>query len=162
MSKTVSKAVAVTSSVLLLGAGSLAAAPILANAAPDMAAASSNISTDSPNSKDQTRGINGSFSYSQAVVSSNESIANVFSKAAASLCISLPAYAASMTPGVSVNFGPAGEHFSASIGEMADESDADTMLMGCACVGNTAGGGAIMNANVSGVSVASLIAMMGA
>ena len=50
----------------------------------------------------------------------------------------------------------------ATVAEMAEEEGADSYVLGCSCASNAPGGGAIANAEVSGVSLASLMAMAAA
>ena len=50
--------------------------------------------------------------------------------------------------------------FTAAIGEMTEEG-AVSSIIGCACSSNQPGGGAIANAEVSGVPLASIAAKVG-
>ena len=50
----------------------------------------------------------------------------------------------------------------ATVAEMAEAEGADSYVLGCSCASNAPGGGAIANAEVSGVSLASLMAMAAA
>lgn len=95
--------------------------------------------------------VEGQFSFDQAVVSDNGSIAGMFSKAAAVLCEGLPVYEAASAGPIAVTAGDAA--FDATVDEMAAEDEAASYLMGCACSTNGPGGGAIMNAEVQGVAL---------
>lgn len=100
--------------------------------------------------------VDGAFSYSQDELSSNETIAGVFCKAAATLCTSLPDYGmACVQASISVS-GNVDNAFSATVDEMADQEGAATYTMACACASNLPGGGAIANAEVEGVSLESV------
>ena len=46
--------------------------------------------------------------------------------------------------------------YTATLGQLAAE-DEQTTIMGCACAGNTAGGAAVINAEVTGVPMATII-----
>lgn len=106
--------------------------------------------------------VQGQFSYDQAVVSPTHDISSVFVKAAASLCASLPNYelpAIEQAIRVSAARGPVLE---ATVSDMKDADGAQSYTMACACASNLPGGGAIGNADVEGVSLESIAAMMGA
>ena len=97
----------------------------------------------------------GQFAFDQDAVSTTGSISSVFCKAAASLCASLPQYGtqhASQLIAISGN----GTTFTATVNDLAAEGDAQAYTLACACATNVAGGGAVANANVSGVSLATI------
>ena len=52
--------------------------------------------------------------------------------------------------------------FEATVDEMAEGKGAKTLVMACACASNVPGGGAIANAEVSGVSLEAIAQMAGA
>ena len=147
---------AAASSLILLGSAALAAAPavmdITADASP---AAATQQATEASAAAEATgvQRVEGQFSYDQGVVTSNETIASVFAKAAATLCQTTAAIK------VSVAGLPTME---ATVAEMAEEEGADSYVLGCSCASNAPGGGAIANAEVSGVSLASLMTMAAA
>lgn len=107
-------------------------------------------------------GVQGSFSFDQNTVTSSADIANVFNKAAATLCASLPKYGvAQAAQTIAVSTG--GEYgFTAQMGELSGSKGAESSIIGCSCASNVPGGGAIANAEVEGVTLASLAAMAGA
>lgn len=102
---------------------------------------------------------NGVFAYSQTALSSNKTIAEVFCKAAATLCASLPDYGGSYVQSAITVSGNADNAFSATVDEMADREGAAKHVMACSCASNVPGGGAIANAEVEGVSLESVATM---
>ncbi len=105
----------------------------------------------------EERAVEGTFGYSQDVVSSTEQISCIFCKAAATLCAGLPQYSAQLVGSHVVVSGDNGVSFEASVADMAADEDATSYVMACACATNAAGGGAVANADVSGVSLASIL-----
>ncbi len=98
-----------------------AASPLLAR----QAAASAGVQSVS--------NVEGSFSYDQGSLSSTSYIAEVFNKAAASLCASLPDYGIVQgSPRVTVD-GDVDNAFEATVDEMAEGKGAKTLVMACAC-----------------------------
>lgn len=93
--------------------------------------------------------VEGSFSYNQnAMIPSS-----VFNKAASAVCASLPEYGIEAARhAIQVNCQESGTSFEATVSEMSEEEGAVTLLMGCSCSSNVAGGGAIMNAEVTGIA----------
>ena len=85
----------------------------------------------------------------------------MFAKAAASLCDSMTAGTLSAVSSVSVT-APGVPKADVAVGEMAEQGEGLTYTVGCACSSNGPGGGAIANANVQGVALKTLMAMMGA
>lgn len=55
-----------------------------------------------------------------------------------------------------------GSTIEATVEDLASEDGAASYTVGCACSSNVAGGGAIVNADVSGVSLASVAQRVGA
>ena len=138
---------AAASSLILLSSAALAAAP----AVMDITAEATGVQR-----------VEGQFSYDQGVVTSNETIASVFAKAAATLCqATADGYGVYTAQAIKVSVAglPTME---ATVAEMAEEEGADSYVLGCSCASNAPGGGAIANAEVSGVSLASLMAMAAA
>ena len=81
-------------------------------------------------------------------MSSNAEISGVFCKAAATLCASLPTYGCEAVKAAA-----------ATVDELAGEEEATSYVMACSCATNVAGGGAIANAEVEGVSLETLVQM---
>lgn len=101
--------------------------------------------------------VEGAFSFSQDAVTSNGDIANIFQKAAATLCQAMPEYAAVGNTGSIEVSGPDAS-FAATVDEMAGDEDFGS-IVGCACATNGPGGGAIANAEVQGVALATIAAL---
>ena len=130
---------AAASSLILLSSAALAAAPAVMDITADASPAAA------------TR-----------QVTSNETIASVFAKAAATLCqTTADGYGVYTAQAIKVSVAglPTME---ATVAEMAEEEGADSYVLGCSCASNAPGGGAIANAEVSGVSLAPLMAMAAA
>ena len=86
----------------------------------------------------------------------------MFAKAAATLCqTTADGYGVYTAQAIKVSVAglPTME---ATVAEMAEEEGADSYVLGCSCASNAPGGGAIANAEVSGVSLASLMTMAAA
>ena len=100
--------------------------------------------------------VQGSFDFDQSVRSSTADISQTFRKAAAVLCANLPDYAQPQeAQPISVG-GDVDASFDATLSDLADEEGTDAYEMACSCASNGPGGGAIANAEVEGVSLASL------
>lgn len=161
MEKTVSMKVAGVASAAMLLAGSgaaLAVLPAEAATAPDTPAAAVAVDeTAAPSARVSINAVEGQFAFTQDALTSNSEVSNVFAKAAAVLCASLPQYA--VVPladtGIVVT-GPDGAVLG-TVEDLAADSDGNVVI-GCACASNAAGGGAIANVGVSGTTLASLVA----
>lgn len=100
--------------------------------------------------------VQGTFTFDQTVLSSTADISNVFSKAAAVLCTSMPEYGEARGEEPINVGGDVGQAYSATLSELADEEGTDAYDMACSCASNVPGGGAIANAEVEGVALASI------
>lgn len=100
--------------------------------------------------------VEGVFTFDQAVLSSTSDISNVFSKAAAVLCASMPEYGEPRGEEPINVGGDVDQAYSATLFELADEEGVDAYDMACSCASNVPGGGAIANAEVEGVALASI------
>ena len=162
MNETTTKvAGALASLTLLAGAGAAVAVPAVQGGAD--AAVRADIATGDDAAKGSllttVAQVEGAFSFDQGALSSNGSIADVFCKAAASLCASLPDYGVERAqPSIDVS-GDGGTAFSATVDEMKDRKGAASHVMACACASNGAGGGASATAEVEGVSLQSIAEM---
>lgn len=153
---------ATAGSLVLLSSGMLAAAPAIMGAMPqtEAAVAVSAQAEEAYGASESVRAVEGQFSYDQGIVTPNETIFSTFVKAAATLCQSAsPEEAAAIAQAIQVRC-PSGDRFESTVQDMAGEEDAQSYLIGCSCASNTAGGGAIVNAEVSGVSLASVVALV--
>lgn len=110
----------------------------------------------------KTRAVEGIFSFDQGAVTSTGSIAGTFAKAAAALCAAMPAYEAAAAA-QAIEVSRDGETaFEATVNDMAESEGAESYTMACACSTNAPGGGAIANAEVEGVSLATILKMAAA
>ena len=102
--------------------------------------------------------VEGTFTWDQGTITPNEVIKSVFQKASIALCdaASELTIADAEDWAISVS-GDVQQAYSATLGELADESEG-TMIKGCTCVSNGAGGPASINAQITGVPLASIIA----
>lgn len=100
--------------------------------------------------------VQGDFAFDQGVLSSNADISNTFSKASTALCANMPAYLETLEAQPINVGGDVGNGFSATLSEIADDEGTESYELACSCASNPAGGGAIVNANVEGVSLASI------
>ena len=105
--------------------------------------------------------VEGTFSFDQGSLTATESIAGVFAKAAAVLCTAMPAYETQAASAIDES-APGGASFTATVDEMASEEGAESYIMACSCASNVPGGGAIANAEVEGVSLATILKMAAA
>ena len=152
---------ALTSLTLVAGAGAVVASTATqAEAATDtQAAIAVETGSQSESNLVNVPTVSGTFSYSQTALTPNKTITEVFCKAAATLCASLPDYGCSYVQ-ASINVsGDVDNAFSATVSEMTDQEGAAKHVMACACASNVPGGGAIANAEVEGVSLESVAAM---
>lgn len=148
---------AAAGSLILLSSAALAAAPavmdITADAAPTSAVEQAD---EQAAAMTDVQRVEGQFSYDQGVTTSNEAIASVFAKAAAALCDPSGEPGGSIIARAIQVTCATGACFEATVADMADEEGADSYTIGCSCATNGPGGGAIANAEVSGVSLATL------
>lgn len=146
--------------LLLVSSAALTAAPALLDMTAEATPVAAEQATESAVAGVQeARPVEGTFSYDQGVVTSNAEISSVFARAAATLCQaveieSMVSVAGPLT--IAVNGAPVAE---ATVADLSDDEGTDSYVIGCACASNVAGGGAVANAEVSGVTLASLAAM---
>ena len=104
--------------------------------------------------------IRGAFTFNQDVITSNATIASTFKIATTAMCAAMPAYdVATAAQTIAIGGSAAGNAFAASLDEIESEEEAESYIMGCACSANMPGGSAIVNAEVEGVSISSLMRM---
>lgn len=155
---------AVMGTVALVSSGvSFASGVALAQPASDdrPAAAQEQVQNQASLAPVQMDKAEGRFSYTQDVVTPNSTIASVFMTAATSVCASMPQYVASeMGCDISVS-APSGSYVG-SVADMSAEEGAAALMMACSCASNVAGGGAIANADVSGVTLETVADLVGA
>ena len=156
MSTTAKTLGATVGSATLLGVAMMAAAPMpfVPNEAYGLEEASHEATTCAPESIKEVR---GTFVFDQTTTVATASIVEVFNKAAATLCSAMPQYAVD-AQGRPVCVKSPNTSFTATIDELSDEEGVQSYIIGCACATNAPGGGAIINADVQGVSLASIAA----
>lgn len=159
MSKNSSKAIigVLAATSLVAGAGVAVADTVEAAASNGVVATSGeHAATVTEGGLVSVANVEGRFAFSQDSITPNKDIASVFRTAAQAICASMPVYS---DGGLAISVcGDVDNAYSATVEEMAEENGVDTRIMGCACSGNQAGGGAIVNAEVSGVSIADIMA----
>lgn len=107
--------------------------------------------------------VQGEFTFDQGVVTDNERIKTVFQKAATALCQKRPLYIAEADESWDIVVGGDVRHgFEATISEMQKAQEESSMLLSCACATNGAGGSAMINAVVSGISIADVATLANA
>lgn len=159
-SQTVKTIGGVMSAVALISGGAgVAQAATIEPAAAAPAAATTLAAADAADTEAPARAVEGTFSYTQDAVSSNAEIGGVFCKAAATLCASLPTYGCEAVKAAAVTVAGPNASFTATVDELAGEEEATSYVMACSCATNVAGGGAIANAAVEGVSLETLVQM---
>lgn len=155
-----------------IAASALAASALLAASSTALAAPAASVPADSPvpaaSATQQAQAdltavahVQGSFSFSQDEATPNQTIKQVFQKTSAALC-NVTAAQRSFVDAFLISVGgdvPA--PFEATVSQLVEEQGATVQLMGCSCTSNTAGGWAIANARVSGVSIEAVAAQAG-
>lgn len=149
---------ALVGSVALATSAVAGAAPVLVGGTEQapLAADHQLIDANAPGGIVKAANVQGSFEFDQAVLSSTADISSMFSKAAAALCSNMPVYAETVSEQPINVGGDVDEGYSATLSEMAEEEGAEAYEMACSCASNVPGGGAIANAEVEGVSLASI------
>ncbi|WP_282191618.1 molybdopterin-dependent oxidoreductase [Adlercreutzia caecimuris] len=108
--------------------------------------------------------VEGDFSFTQEAVSSNEAIAKAM-RASAYLCANRAfegeAFEGDVSQWPIAVGGDVERAFVATVEELQADPDAQRAILGCSCSGNPADGGASVNAEVTGVSVAMLLEKAG-
>lgn len=145
------------SAMALVGSAVGMAAPALAQEPASCEAAIAVADTQAVTAKAAVA-VEGVFRFDQASTTPTQGIVEVFNKAATSLCAALPQYDVD-AQGRAVCVKSPNMAFVATVGEMGAEDAAESYVIGCACATNGPGGGAIMNAEVKGVSMAAVAAM---
>ena len=159
MSKTVKKATAVVGCAMLASSAIVAPAMAIESNGTCDAVAIQDVSQEAvaTESHDAVSKVVGTFVYTQDSLSSNAYISGIFSKAAATLCASLPDYA---VRSVASDLRVSGiDGLSWTVPEQMLEEGDSAKIIGCSCASNAPGGGAVAQAEVSGVSLEALVAL---
>ncbi len=153
-----SRKTAAAASCLMLAASGMAAT-VPASAQENQTPSANHESVSRPTHAESATitSVSGIFNFEQEKVSSNRTISDVFGKAASVLCASLPRYAID-GQGRAVCVKSPGASFSAALSDLA-ENGKTNITVGCSCASNAAGGGATINANVSGIPLALLASL---
>ena len=105
--------------------------------------------------------VQGEFNFSQDATTANADIANMFNKAAAAVCASMPDYdVAAIDKAIHVGGNVANEVVG-TVDDLAEAGETVTYVLACACASNMPGGGAIANAEVEGVALESVVQTAG-
>lgn len=139
--------------VVLVGGATMGAVPAMGVSA-EAYAADVELQTAEKQSVAEATAVQGEFTYTQDAVTDM----GIFAKAAAAACSSMLDYAASCAH-VQINVRNGVDQYVMQVGE---GDDMRNVIIGCACSSNIAGGGAIGNAEVSGVTLESVAAQVGA
>ena len=154
---------AVFGSVALVSSAAFAAAPLVSQeggpVADETIAATGETAVQGQAQGVRVANVQGSFSFDQTTVSENSVIANIFQKATAALCSSLPDYDVREADRTIAVGGDVSQEFEATVDDMAEAEGAESYTIGCACASNVPGGGAIVNAEVEGVALESVLAL---
>lgn len=142
----------------LLGASSVAlAAPAAAPAsAPVQDTPTVQVVAEQARQLVAVSNVQGTFRFDQARVTPNAQIRDVFVKASATLCNTLDVYQSALADFYLSVGGEVPSPYSATVDQIAEEQGSASQLMGCSCTANSAGGWAVAQARVEGVSVASI------
>lgn len=160
MSETVRKVGAAAASACLVGSAAFAAAPAVVGlvAPEDDAGIAYAAQGDQAVDADE---LDGTFAYAQDQVTPSTTIKKVFLKVS-TMCASLPDYLANeLSPKISIG-GNVDNPVVATVDELAESSDVKRMIMACACSTNVVNGDAVVNADVSGVSIEDIAKIAGA
>ncbi len=105
--------------------------------------------------------VSGSFGFGQDAETPNVDIKDVFQKSAAAACnVLVPSEEGAAEIELSVD-GDVPSPYTATLSQLAEENGPVEQIMGCACTANAAGGWAVANARVSGVSIDTLAELAG-
>lgn len=152
------RAFAVTSSIILAGGAAVAPIQMIVEQADALEAPQETLASEIQVGEQDSanRSVVGEFSYTQDATTENAALTNVFQKAVAGVCLTLPAHSAnSCATGIEISVNGAAMLDPATFEKMIEEGSVEELLA-CACSSNVAGGGAIGNAKVSGTSLAAL------
>lgn len=152
---------AVMSAVALTASGAAVMAPVLTGCdSPVSSAVAQQGDAVAANGVVKMANVEGTFSYDQSVLSSVADISGRFSKAAATLCTSVATYQKTVSAQPIDIGGDVEAGMSATLSDLAEEEGAEAFEMACSCASNIAGGGAIANAEVEGVTLESIAGMV--
>jgi DMSO/TMAO reductase YedYZ molybdopterin-dependent catalytic subunit len=105
--------------------------------------------------------VQGTFSYSQDVEMPNEAVKAVFQKTKAAVCNTITVYESAVEDFLISVGGAVPAPYTATVAQMADQTQTTAATVSCSCTSNSAGGWAIANSRVSGVSVSDVARLAG-
>jgi DMSO/TMAO reductase YedYZ molybdopterin-dependent catalytic subunit len=105
--------------------------------------------------------VQGTFSFNQDTETSNDAIKAVFQKAKSAICTAVPVYESAMEEFLISVGGAVPTPYAATVAQMAEQTETATTTVSCSCTSNSAGGWAIANSRVSGVSVSDMARLAG-
>lgn len=154
-----------TSGLMVASMGATGAAAFADTAAPEAApeAAEFSLAEAVASTARQVAEVQGTFSFTQADVSSDEEIARAVD-ASAYLCGGKGAEATDVAAEdwtIAVQ-GAVESPYAMTVAELQADPDVQQVLMGCSCAANPAGGSASFNAHVTGVAMKVLVDKAGA
>lgn len=102
--------------------------------------------------------VEGTFTFNQNEITSNQDIVSVFAKAAATLCQATPDYYAQEVAKKITICAHGAPVLESTVHELTEGNENDGFILACACASNAPGGGAAVNAEVQGVPLAAIAA----
>lgn len=152
---------ATTGAALLVSATAAFAEPVNANmASDDRQVAWNHVEGRTSIQEEQTVAVpnpNGLFSFSQTAITPNWKIAQIFQKASNALCNASSELTVNAPDDWTITVtGDVANAYTATLGSFAAD-DEQTKIMGCSCASNMPGGGAVINAEVTGIPLAVII-----
>lgn len=165
MDATTRKIAGIAGSALMLTGMGTGAAVAFADELPSQAT-TSELQQAEQSSMQETvlvKDVIGTFSFTQLTASSKEAIHKTMASAGKYLCGNSPI----ADPGEDVSDwaisieGLVENPYTTTIGEIQNDDELMTQLMGCACAGNPADGAASVNAEVTGIAVGTLLGRAG-
>lgn len=158
--KSMQKALAIGASSAIVLSGvvpALAAEPSQIDAAEENAI-QENLSTASSQYRELDT-VRGTFSFSQTIIDSTDSIKKNIAAASKYLCGSQPIATAETAPAdweITVR-GDVSNPYTVTFGELVESGEVSNQIIGCSCASNPTDGAASVNAEVTGVSARYLI-----
>lgn len=154
------KVVSAATGITLLAPAIAVASTAPADAAAGDANASqtwTHVDASRPSDEQTVANVQGDFGYTQATITPNEKIAAVFNRGAAALCNATTELTIASPSDWTISVtGDVANAYSATLAELESDEQTST-VMGCSCASNGVGGLAVINAEVTGVPLASVI-----
>lgn len=161
MREATKKVAGVAGSALMLASMGMGAATAYAGEEATPAADEQAVAEAGRSSRVVEEAVVGKFDFTQAAITPTDNIAKMISAAAKYICGSTVAVSdgeASIEGWTITVNGAVDDGYIATVEEIIEEEEQQALILGCSCTGNPADGMASINVEVTGVSVASLIA----